>query len=282
VSVLEEPDQPEVNRDEPVRRLPPAVEAALRQRVQSGKPRERPDPETVTPSLPTADGIGRPSFGATVISLLITLVLFAGINGWLFATGFLLCILAHEMGHFLAARWLGIPVSAPLFVPGLGAFVRLGRAVTSAWTNALIGIAGPIAGALAAAFCLAMHLATGMPLLRTLAFSGALLNFVNLAPLIPLDGGWISSAVAPRVWLIGIVVAVALLLTGQVRDAWVILFTVGMALISVPPIRQGLQKGHLTWEGQVPATPLQQSLISVGYLTLMGLLLWLMAHSHPA
>ena len=43
-----------------------------------------------------------------------------------------------------------------------------------------------------------------------LAYIGFMINLFNLMPLFPLDGGWITGAVSPYLWLIGIIVLIAL------------------------------------------------------------------------
>ena len=45
-------------------------------------------------------------------------------GGW-FALGFVLSIYIHEMGHVAALLRYGVPATAPLFIPGVGAVIRL-------------------------------------------------------------------------------------------------------------------------------------------------------------
>ncbi len=61
-------------------------------------------------------------------------------------------LLAHEMGHFLTARYYGVDASLPFFIPAptligtLGAFIRIRSAILSKRVLFDIGIAGPLAG----------------------------------------------------------------------------------------------------------------------------------------
>jgi len=48
------------------------------------------------------------------------------------------------------------------------------------------------------------------PLLLALAYAGFFLNLFNLIPLAPFDGGRVSAAISPRLWLLGAPVLVAL------------------------------------------------------------------------
>ena len=76
-------------------------------------------------------------------------------RGWPFAVGLLSILLAHEFGHYLAARWHGAPASLPYFIPlpaPIGAFGTLGAVILmkAPIRNRRIlhdiGIAGPLAG----------------------------------------------------------------------------------------------------------------------------------------
>src|SRR5207247_8584826 len=50
-----------------------------------------------------------------------------------FALGFVLMILVHELGHFVAARRQGVRVSRPPFIPFFGASGPLERAGLTPW-----------------------------------------------------------------------------------------------------------------------------------------------------
>ncbi len=122
------------------------------------------------------------------LSLVASFALYWRTWGLAFGGGFLASIYLHELGHVAALRWAGIPASPPMFIPGVGAYVRMHRAPPDARTDALVGLAGPLAGlAVALAFQVAW-LVTRAPLLRALAHAGAVLNLFNLVPLWSLDG----------------------------------------------------------------------------------------------
>ena len=71
---------------------------------------------------------------------------YALIWGFPFAVGFVLLILAHELGHYFEARRQGLNPGLPVFIPFLGAYVALRTTRFDPWRNALVSIAGPIAG----------------------------------------------------------------------------------------------------------------------------------------
>jgi Zn-dependent protease len=219
-------------------------------------------------------------FGLPVLktggTMLLSVFVYAQTFGWWFAGGFVLSIFVHEMGHVYVAWRKGVPVSAPLFIPGFGALILQKEAAKSTWDEALIGIGGPVAGTLAALFCWVVHLLTGSPLMLALAYTGFLINLFNLAPIFPLDGGWITGAVSPRLWLVGIILMVGMFATGMVRNPFILL----LLLLSLPRLWKGLKSGDATPEGGVPATPNQRITMGLAYVGLCGLLLWLMAHTH--
>src|SRR5689334_21792555 len=57
----------------------------------------------------------------TLLSMFLTVGVYATLWGLPFAIGFVLLILVHEMGHAIAMRQQGIPASAPVFIPFVGA-----------------------------------------------------------------------------------------------------------------------------------------------------------------
>src|SRR5579883_2417175 len=130
-------------------------------------------------------------------TMLLSMWFYALVFGWRYAVGFVLLIFIHECGHLLAARWFGLKVGAPVFLPFMGAFIALKDAPRDAWMEAVVGIGGPVLGTVGALICLAAYGYWGDPLYRALAYSGFWLNLFNLTPILPLDGGRIVSAISP-------------------------------------------------------------------------------------
>ena len=110
-------------------------------------------------------------------------------HSWKFALGFVLMLLVHELGHVVEARRQGVRVSAPTFIPFIGAYVTIERAGLTPWRNALISLAGPLFGGAAAGVVWAIGAAIASNLLEVLANIGFLLNAFNLLPIGFLDGG---------------------------------------------------------------------------------------------
>ena len=137
-------------------------------------------------------------------SMLISIAAYALFWGWQFAIGFVLLLLVHELGHVLEAKREGLPVSAPMFIPFLGAVIMLKELPDNAWNEAKIAIAGPILGGLGAAAVWGLGEYYDSELLVALAFTGFFLNLFNLAPISPLDGGRIVAAIHPALWIVGL------------------------------------------------------------------------------
>ncbi len=127
-----------------------------------------------------------------------------------FGIGFALLIFIHEMGHFIDVKRRGLPADMPVFLPGLGAFVRWRAMGVSLETRAAVSLAGPFAGFLSCAFCGVIWYQTHDPLWAALARTGAWLNILNLAPVWVLDGGSAAYALSKVHRAIILVVSVAL------------------------------------------------------------------------
>jgi Zn-dependent protease len=120
---------------------------------------------------------------------------YALIWGWWFAVGFVLLILVHELGHYIEARREGLDPQLPVFLPFLGAYVALRNMRFDPWVNAKVSLAGPVTGGVGAVGCLVAAESLDSDLLRALAYTGFLLNLINLAPIGILDGGSIWRAI---------------------------------------------------------------------------------------
>jgi len=105
-----------------------------------------------------------------------------------FGVGFALLILIHELGHFVEIKRRGLPADMPVFLPGLGAYVRWQAMGVSQETRAAVSLAGPLAGFFSAAVCGLVGLKTRDPIWLALARTGAWLNILNLIPVWVLDG----------------------------------------------------------------------------------------------
>jgi Zn-dependent protease len=153
---------------------------------------------------------------------------------WL-ALGVVLSIYVHEMGHVFALMRYGVRASAPLFVPGLGALVRLNQSLVDPKQDARVGLAGPIWGTGAALACAGIYELTGQPIWAAIAQLGGLINLFNLLPIWQLDGGRaFRSLNRSQRWLAVASVAVAWAVTDEPLLPLLLLVGAGYTILEKP------------------------------------------------
>ena len=149
-------------------------------------------------------------FLGTALTMLLSIGVYALLFPVWFAVGIVVLIWVHEMGHVLQLRREGIPASAPMFIPLLGAFVAMKQMPKDALAEARVGLAGPVLGTLGGLATLGLYAATREPLFLGLAYFNSIINLFNLAPLLPLDGGRAVGAMSLAFQVAGLVVMVGL------------------------------------------------------------------------
>ena len=203
----------------------------------------------------------------TSASMLVSVGAYALFWGWKFAVGFVLLMLVHELGHYLEARRQGLDVSAPMFIPFLGAAILLRENPLNAWREAQVAIAGPIVGSLGAAVVWFVGEQQDSEFLLALGFTGFLLNLFNLIPVVPLDGGRIAAAIHPAVWLLGFVGLVGLLFLAPNPLLIIIVVIVGFELY-----RRWQERGLPGAQAYYQIARWQRVAAAVAYFALAGLL----------
>ena len=165
------------------------------------------------------------AFALKFFGIFISVGGYALLWGWRFAVGFVLLILVHEFGHYLEARRQGLHPALPVFVPFMGAYVAIKDSVFDPIRNTFVALAGPLAGGIAALATWGLAESYDSDLLRALAYTGFLLNLINMAPFWILDGGvvwrsyrWLRANNDPRAFVVGVlyVGVAALLVLGMV------------------------------------------------------------------
>jgi membrane-associated protease RseP (regulator of RpoE activity) len=158
------------------------------------------------------------------------------LTGLPFAFTLMGILLAHELGHFFACRYYGIPASYPYFIPAptligtLGAFIRIRSPIINRKALFDVGLAGPVVGFLFAVPALAV--AVAMSKVVPGAQSQGWLIFGN-PPLVKLFEAVLRPNVRPG----------DLLLNPVGRAAWVGLFVTALNLL---PASQ-LDGGHVVY-----------------------------------
>ncbi|HJX82804.1 MAG TPA: site-2 protease family protein [Candidatus Angelobacter sp.] len=181
--------------------------------------------------------------------------------GWKFGVGFAVLILVHEMGHYIDIKRRGLPAEMPVFLPGLGAYVRWQAMGVSLETRAAVSLAGPLAGWIGSAVCALVWWKTGGGIWAALARAGAWLNVLNLVPVFILDGGSAIRALSKIERLV--------LIAGAAVLAWTLKENIFYIVAA-----------GATWRLFTKDAPDHASPATTGYflivLTLLGLTMWVM------
>lgn len=120
-------------------------------------------------------------------------VLLGGVlTSWRTALALLVVIGLHEGGHWLAMRTLGYRNLSVLFIPGLGGVALGHKPSASTWNKLAVYLAGPMPG-LVLAMALLGALAKGWlapsAWVQDFVLMCLIINYLNLLPVHPLDGG---------------------------------------------------------------------------------------------
>lgn len=191
------------------------------------------------------------TLGSMAVSALIYAIFFhAEFTGFLwaesiyFAVGFVILMLVHEMGHVFALRYYGLRASPPIFIPFLGAIINLRQSPPDALAEAVVGMGGPFLGTIGAIACFWIGwFLPQYPVLMSIAFFGFILNLFNLLPVPPLDGGRITAALSPWLWLFGLLLLAVLFIYDWMHGGfdWILLI---ILVFAWPRIRNTLRSRH--------------------------------------
>ena len=124
----------------------------------------------------------------TLTSILVSFGLYWQIWGWQFAAALLGAIYIHEIGHVAALQKRGLAASAPMFIPGFGAFVRMHEHAATPSEDARIGLAGPLWGLGAAVIAIGLFSWTHAVFWLAIVQTVGRLTLFNLTPVWQLDG----------------------------------------------------------------------------------------------
>lgn len=169
-------------------------------------------------------------FALVPISLLGSLVSYGLALGWTFGIILISVLFVHEMGHVIAARRVGVSVSAPYFIPFMGAVIIADQADLKGEKHSIMAAGGPFFGTALAIACLIVYWATGSQYEHILAAAavGAVLNLFNMMPVRPLDGGRFFDTALPR---FGGAIACLLVVLGIVFTDFVLCFIATIMIV---------------------------------------------------
>jgi len=122
---------------------------------------------------------------------LLSLGLYALFWGWPYAIALILLIFVHEMGHWMWMKALGLNPKAPVFLPGIGAYVAMTKLPADQATHAWVALAGPLVGGVFSVIAYWLGVKTMSGWLMAAGSMGFMLNLLQLIPAKPLDGGFV-------------------------------------------------------------------------------------------
>ena len=150
------------------------------------------EPAIAPPAKPAVS-----SFGLTPNGILLSLVALASFSwlwGWQQAVLIAAIIILHELGHALAMLMVGIPVKGIYLVPFFGGAAIAAAPYRSEGQIGFVALMGPAFSLVPTlAFAMAAQ-ETGQPALLQAVQMSAIINLLNLAPIIPFDGGIVLKA----------------------------------------------------------------------------------------
>jgi Zn-dependent protease len=201
-------------------------------------------------------------------SMVLMIGVYAAMWGWQWGLGFVLLLLVHECGHLIVAKKFGLAVSAPMFIPFMGAFIALKEAPRNAWVEASVGIGGPILGSAGALLCHLLGETFNAPLFVALAWSAYFLNLFNLTPVGMLDGGRIATALSPWLWIPGILALGWMAFTHPNFILWLVI------ALSLPRIWSLFRKRTEEEQRFYEVTPAQRWTMATMYFGLIAALVF--------
>lgn len=128
----------------------------------------------------------------------------AALTGVAFVLALFACVVAHELGHALAARRFGVSTQDITLYP-IGGVARLQRIPEHPYQEFVISIAGPLVNVvIAASIAIGLALTSGISMIAgldmssgfitNLLWANVVLAIFNLIPAFPMDGGRILRA----------------------------------------------------------------------------------------
>jgi hypothetical protein len=195
--------------------------------------------------------------------------------------GLVVQILMHELGSIFALWRLKIPVRLRIFGFGATATASLEQANRDVWTDARVGLAGPLTGTIVTALLAGIYWITrlqdssptqaGEPFFLGMACIGAFYSLFTLIPILDLEGGWIGPAIAPQVWLFG------LILTLLELTSYFNLVLLCVVCFAVPRFFLLLRARAPRTDGGLANR--QRMIIGIGYFLIVLLLGWFSSSS---
>lgn len=177
------------------------------------------------------------------LTFFITLALFAWLSGGFDDPAILAILIAvlliHELGHLVAMKMFGYRDVRMFFIPLFGAAVSGRPQGVAAWKRGVVLLAGPVPGLVFAFVAMQLGLPNGRMIVANLVSVMLVVNFFNLIPLVPLDGGKLVELVAfgrkaQGELAVALISAAGLVLLAIVLQSWILGVVAFMVVRSIP------------------------------------------------
>lgn len=215
-------------------------------------------------------------FGLTGFSFLASIWFYALFFGWKFGIVFVLLIAIHELGHVIFVRGFGLSAPAIYFLPGFGAFTTWSGGTQSVYQESVIAFGGPLLGTIGGIVCFGYGIVTNEPFWYAAAYTAFFLNLFNMIPLGIMDGGRITAALSPNLWIVGFVIVIAL----AIAFHWWTPILLIVILLSLPRAIAAFRGKLDPRYYAVPSN--QKAAIAVAYFSLLAVLLACLVFSKVA
>lgn len=184
--------------------------------------------------------------------LIVSLLMFVGAQATFGAMGgfiaaLVIVLLVHELGHYAAMKAFGYRDTQMFFIPFFGAAVKGRHDDASGTQRAVVALAGPLPGIVLAV--LAVWFVPLTPFLATLVSVAIVLNFFNLLPILPFDGGRFADIVWISRWpgaqlLVRLLMGAAVMWLGYRLGSYVLMIFGGFLLLGAGPSARMCELSH--------------------------------------
>lgn len=139
--------------------------------------------------FPKLAKVAKSLFGLKALGVAASLGFYSYLLTWQMGVALVAFIFIHEYGHLYAMKKCGLKTRGIYLIPGFGGAALAGEGFKSGRNEAYIALDGPLFGLLFVACAFVAYMITAEPIFAAIAGLTAFVNFVNLFPINPLDGG---------------------------------------------------------------------------------------------
>jgi Zn-dependent protease len=170
-----------------------------------------------------------------LISLVLAIAIFGTAISFGAAVSIIGALIVHELGHYIAMLIFGYSDRQILFLP-FGAATLGKKTDANALQKAVVFLSGPALGLIAGTICIIVGARTEI---KPLLFCGVfflVLNYINLLPIVPLDGGRLFELAlfsrAPVLKSVFLIISLSVMATAAIlfKDPFLIFFSIFMII----------------------------------------------------